>query len=247
MITACVAVRMGSERFPGKTMSTLCGSPMLGHLLSRIERAKKLDSIIVATSVGAEDDEIEDFCDRNGWRCFRGSSNDVLGRMSSALRECGAEIGVVVYGDNPLIDPVIIDEMIARFISDGNCDWVGNNLTTTFPAGMEVEVFRTQCLLAAAGQAEKQEYREHGTLFLRKHPEKYKLLNVQAEGAHRRPDLCVGIDTREDASLVEAVIRNFSDTPTFCLEDIVRFLDSHPELIEKTRKIHRRWRQFRDE
>ena len=247
MVTACVAVRMSSERFPGKTMSALCGVPMLGHLLSRIERAKSLSDIIVATSVGAEDDEIEDFCLSNGWRCFRGSRDDVLERMSSALAECRAQVGVVAYGDNPLIDPVIIDEMVTRFTSEEKYDWVGNNLTTTFPAGMEVEVFRTQCLMSAAAQAEREEYREHGTLFLRKHPEKYKLLNVEAEGIRRRPDLCMGIDTQEDAALVESVMHRFLDTPDFCLEDIIHFLDSRPDLVATTRDTHRRWRQFRDE
>lgn len=246
-IVACLAVRMGSQRFPGKTMSLLSGKPLLSHLVARVRSAKEIDGFVVATSVNTEDDRIEEFCDLNGWQCFRGSQKDVLGRMSAALVDCEAELGVVVYGDNPLVDPVIIDEVVSKFTVEASYDWVGNNLITTFPPGMEVEVFRTDCLVEAARLAKKKEYREHGTLFLRKNPQKYRLLNVEAKGVRRRPDLCLGVDTQEDASVVEAVIEKFAYSLGFSLEDIVSFLDTQPELVEKTRNVHRRWRQYRSD
>ena len=238
---------MGSTRFPGKVMMEIAGKPMLHHLLDRLEKCRNLDEIVVATSVKVQDDVIFCFCEKRNVPCFRGSEEDVLGRMLGSFQDRKADLGVVVYGDNPLIDPCVVDEHITLFKSSDEYDWVGNDLKTTFPSGMDVEVFSVTALEDSAARTNDPVIREHGTLYIRKNPQTYRLLNVEAEGARRRPDLYLGIDTDKDAQVVKSIVQHFEHDQSYTLEQIIAFLDCHPELAQSNRNIIRRWRKYRDD
>src|SRR5262249_47334818 len=118
-IVATVQVRMGSSRLPGKALREVAGKPLLGHLLDRLALARRLDGIVVATSVRAENDAIEAYCGSRQIPCFRGDEDDVLGRMLGALRAHDAAVGVEVFGDCPLIDPAIVDQFVDLFTQSG--------------------------------------------------------------------------------------------------------------------------------
>src|SRR5580692_2175930 len=81
---ALIQARMGSSRFPGKVLEDLCGRPMLWHVVNRVGKARSLDKVVVATTDGAVDDPIAQFCEREGIVCFRGSEQDVLDRFYRA-------------------------------------------------------------------------------------------------------------------------------------------------------------------
>ena len=238
---------MGSERLPGKVMRPIAGQPMIGFLVDRLLQSRNLDQVGVATGLDSGNDVIQRFCEQEHISCFRGPDEDVLGRLLESLQEFRADIGVVVYGDNPLIDPRVVDEMVSIFVENEHYDWVGNDLKTTFPPGMEVEVFTVEALADAAAQTNDKSVREHGTLFIRKNPNRYKLLNVEALGGRRRPEVCLGIDTPVDAEVIDAIVEFFGDEKQFSLEDILGFLDRNPEVIERNKQVPRRWRAYRNE
>ena len=152
----------------------------------------------------------------------------------------------IFFSDGPLIDPQVIDEAVDVFNSMGEYDWVGNDLITTWPSGMETEVFRVTALADAALRCSDAEIREHSTLYIRKNPDKYKLYNLEAPKPYDRPDLSFEVDVYEDLHVVSALINQFSNYPTIRLEDLIRFMDDHPELKKLTSKVERRWKKFRD-
>ena len=236
---------MGSGRLPGKTMVDLDGKPLLWHLISRLRKTREIDEISVATSILKENDVIEDFCRKENLSCYRGSEEDVLARTLGSLQAHDADVGVVVYGDNPLVDPVVIDEVIDFYKANLEYDWVGNDLVTTFPPGMEVEVFNVEALLDSARREDDPRIREHGTLHIRQDPKNYSLWNIEAEGVRRRPDLHLGVDVGEDLEVVRMIIKNFSDSVAFSLEDVIEYLDKNPQLTSKNKNVHRRWRKYR--
>ncbi len=41
---------MGSSRLPGKSLAEIEGHPMLWHVVQRVERARLVDRVVVATS-----------------------------------------------------------------------------------------------------------------------------------------------------------------------------------------------------
>lgn len=245
-IVAIVAVRMGSSRLPGKVMREVAGKPLLGHLLDRLERAERLDGIVVATSRRPENDVIASYCGTRGIACFRGEEDDVLGRMLGALQAQRATVGVEVFGDCPLIDPWIVDRFIDFFVqSDGTLDFVGNDLTTTWPPGMEVEVFSVAAFADADRRCTDPAIREHGTFFIRQNPDLYRLRNIEAPAEFRRPDLELEVDTAEDLAVIEQVLAHFASRREVSLSDLIAFMDAHPEIASANRDVPRRWKEFR--
>lgn len=246
-VVAAVLVRMESERFPGKVMRELSGKPMVGFLTQRLSHSKELSGVVVGTGTSESNNVIEEYCKGEKIECFRGSDQDVLDRLACSLQALGAEVGVVVYGDNPLIDFRIVDELVAAFRNDGELDWMGNDLITTFPPGMEVEVFRMESLVDSTKRTQDPSIREHATLFIRKNPSRYRLRNIEAQGVRRRPEIFLGIDTPIDYEVVEEVARHFEVDPRFSLEEVINFMDAHPDLRERNVDVARRWRAYRDE
>ena len=58
---AVVQARMGSSRFPGKTMAIIAGRPLLWHIIERLKRSVYLTKIVLATSEAKENDILEEF------------------------------------------------------------------------------------------------------------------------------------------------------------------------------------------
>lgn len=241
---AIINARMGSERLPGKPLRNIAGRPLLGHLLDRVRQVRGIEGIIVATPTSTENDCIETFSRHENVASFRGAEDDVLGRMLGALAEMKATIGIEIYGDGPLIDPAMMEECLTVFRNEGPYDLVGNDMKATYPSGMYTEVFSAAALRSSAERTEDPAIREHGTLFLRQHPDIYAVKNIEAVGALRRPDIHLDVDTETDLHLIETILRHFSPRKDFTLGDILNFLDTHRGLAESNRHIHRRWKQY---
>lgn len=247
-VFAVVPARMGSSRLPGKVLRPAAGQPLLGRLLDRLAYCRRLDGVVVATSDAPGDDAVARFCAERGTRCFRGDENDVLGRLLGALTGQGATTGVLVFGDGPLADPAIIDDMTAQYQAEPDAwDFVGNDLTTTYPPGLEVEVFRVAALADAARRCADPAIREHGTLFIRRNPGLYRLRNIEAPPDLRRPELEIEVDTGEDFAVISAIFAHFADCPAVDARSIIAFLDANPELAARNRDVPRRWKAFRDD
>ena len=222
--------------------------PLLGFLIERLRLCRTIDEVVVATSIENENDVIEEFCANEGIACFRGSEEDVLKRTLGALESVSATIGVEVFGDCPLIDPLIVDDIVTKFLDHARYDFIGNDLKTTYPPGMEVEVFSVAALQDSDDRvAASDPIREHGTLFIRQNPQLYKVINLEAEGKRRRPEVELEVDSQEDLDVVTAIIQHFEPRIDFSLDEVLCFLDDNPEIVEINRSVHRRWKEFRDD
>ena len=108
-IVAIVEARMSSSRLPGKHLLNANGKPMIQHLIERLKTISLIDEIVVATTTKATDDKLVDFVSTIGAKVFRGSENDVMGRVVEAGRTFDAEVVCEVTGDCPIIDPELIE------------------------------------------------------------------------------------------------------------------------------------------
>jgi spore coat polysaccharide biosynthesis protein SpsF len=244
-IVAIIPVRMASKRLPGKPLRLINSKPILGHLIDRLRTCDSLDEIIVATSRNKENDKIYNYCQNSNIKCFRGAEDDVLERLTLALKKTSADIGVLIFGDGPLVDPAIIREFVEIFLTDKTLDFLSNDIKTTYPPGMEVEVFKTSALEDSHRKNNNLDTRKHGTLYIRQNPEQYKCKNIEAPKKYCRPELELELDTVEDLEVVKAIFKEFTDKPNFNLDDIIKFLDKNPKISEINLNVPREWQQYR--
>ncbi len=167
---------MSSRRLPGKVLKSLAGRPMLAHTLDRLSRCGGAAGILVATSEDPSDDPVVRFLEDHGTPCFRGSLDDVIGRMFAAANSLGVEGIVRISGDSPFIDPKIVDRAIALFAA-GDWDLVTNIYPRTYPKGMSVEVLRTAVLDEIADRHLSPEQREHVTKYIYDNPSEFDIVS----------------------------------------------------------------------
>ena len=141
MIDCIIQARMGSTRLPGKVLMLLDKKyTVLDYVINQLKHSKLLGKIIIATTNLEEDDMIVDFAKKNEIQCFRGSSVDVLDRFYHCSKKFSLRHIMRITGDDPLIDPTVIDKAIKEYINS-NVDYLTNSIQRTFPYGTEVEIF----------------------------------------------------------------------------------------------------------
>ena len=242
---AVIPVRMNSVRLPGKVMMHVLGKPLLGHLLDRVQLCPFIDEIVVAAPVSADNDCIQVYCEERGVLVFRGAEYDVLDRLLGACVWRDAHVGVMIFGDGPMIDPQIITEIVGTFLDTQTFDWVGNDLLTSWPSGMEVEAFRVKALAEASSNCKDPEVREHSTLCIRQDGATYALHNVEPPPAFHRKDLSFEVDVDSDFQVVKTLLESFEGRADLSLGELISFMDRHPDLALSTRDIPRKWTKFR--
>ena len=230
-VVAIVQARMGSTRLPGKVMKDLLGKPVLIRDVNRIRRAKRIDEVVIATTIKPEDDTIVTLCEEEGWHCFRGSENDLLDRYYRAAQAFNADVIVRITSDCPMIDPGIVDSMVEEFLNlREGVDYVSNTLPPrTFPRGLDVEVMTFEVLERAWREDNNPALREHVTPYIYRSPETFRLHRVanEADLSHHRWTL----DTPEDLAFIRAVYGHFGNDH-FTWTDALRYLDQHPEIVK---------------
>lgn len=227
MIIAILQARFSSSRLPGKVLKPILGKPMLALQIERIQRAKLLDRLIVATSDYAEDNEIAELCKKVDIECFRGNLNDVLDRFYQAAKLYSPEHIVRLTGDCPLCDPLLIDTVVEFHLAD-EYDYSCNTLVPTYPDGLDVEIFRYSCLEIAHQEAILPSHREHVTQFMHKQPERFKIGDYR--GNIDRSDLRWTVDEQLDFELISKIYESiYQQNSGFTTEDILDWLEINPE------------------
>ena len=120
MKSICVIpARYSSTRLPGKPLKDICGKPMICRVWERASRAKSVAEVIVAT----DDERILSAVEKNFGRAMMTRADHKTGtdRLAEVAEKFSdAEVVVNVQGDEPLIEPSLIDELVALFVADKN-------------------------------------------------------------------------------------------------------------------------------
>ena len=204
MNLAILQARMTSSRLPGKVMAPVLGEPMIGRQVERLRRSRRIDRLVVATSIDPSDDPLAIYCEGLELTVFRGSLQDVLSRyrMAASLFPKAAAI-VRLTADCPLADPELIDKVIDHHHAV-NADYTSNTLGhRTYPHGLDAEVIRPEVLAEAADLAADAYDREHVTPYVYRRPEIYRLAGVARHES--LADLRWTVDLPEDLAFVREV------------------------------------------
>jgi len=232
-IAAVVQARMSSTRLPGKVLKELpygSGITVLQQVIRRLSKSKKLDDIIIATTMDKTDDEIVRLCEKENIKWFRGSVDDVLERYYLAAKDNGLDVVVRVTSDCPCVDAEIADSLIQEHISV--CADFLSNASLTYPHGLEMEIWNFGLLEQVHRKAKDSTDREQVSDYIyRKKPQGFKIQTVRAPKKLTAPQIRITLDTEEDYTLLCAVFDYlYSTNEFFVTKDVIKLFGEKPWL-----------------
>ncbi|MCC5843377.1 MAG: 3-deoxy-manno-octulosonate cytidylyltransferase [Verrucomicrobia bacterium] len=113
---AVIPARYGSQRFPGKMLADLGGKPLFVRTVERARQAKRLSEVWVAT----DDERIAEAAEREGIpvKMTREDHPSGTDRIAEAVADLDADVIVNVQGDEPFMDPNLIDQLVERMTEE---------------------------------------------------------------------------------------------------------------------------------
>ena len=169
-----IASRMSSTRLPGKALRKMLGNlSMLDILLHRINKSQRITGVILATSSDASDDQLAEWASQNNVEVYRGSLNDVLGRLAGCVEAFKLSSFTEILGDNPLVDPADIDRCIEVF-ERNEYDYVATSTmeykyaveAKSYPIGVRVQCMKSSLIKVASERLHDPKSREHSSSFI---------------------------------------------------------------------------------
>jgi spore coat polysaccharide biosynthesis protein SpsF len=240
---AIIQARMGSTRLPGKVLAELGGTTMLAQVVRRLRDAARVDDVVIATSLGGDDDEVVAEAVRLATGVHRGSADDVLSRYLGAAREFRADVILRITSDCPLLDPGVVDRVIEALGDD--VDYASNTHDRSFPRGLDSEALHRDTLERIARLGTSPSAREHVTAFVMEQPALFRIAQVAA--ACDDSDLRWTVDTADDLAMVRglyqaldlaAVVRPY--------REVVAAVRARPELAEVNAHVRQKHWQVSD-
>jgi spore coat polysaccharide biosynthesis protein SpsF len=205
-----------------------------------LRSVSNIDEVVIATTTNREDDILVELASNLGIRFFRGNEDNVFDRVIQTAKFAGADTVVEITGDCPLLDPVLVEQMVQIFRFN-SIDYLSNCEPPSYPTGMEIQVVSLQALMKSYQMTDSALDREHVTLHIRKHPEVFRQMHLIAPLGLRFPELSVTLDESEDLEVIKAVIENLETlNPLFGCEEIVQFLNQNQDIAKLNIDVYRK-------
>ena len=236
-VVLIIQARMGSTRLPGKSIMDLAGTPLVGRILERVKRTKRIDEIVLATSDEEQDNVLENLSDDYSVSCFRGSENDLVDRYYQAAKLYNADIVLRLPADNPCPEPGEYDRLIDYQLSS-NKDFssnICNFMNNGYPDGIGVEAFTFKALQKIWENEKDPHKREHVALnfydYIKdKIPNgsSFSVGTITCRQEYSRPDIVLDVNNEEDYQMMKGLYEYiYPVKPNFTFTDIIDWYDNH--------------------
>lgn len=216
-------------------MADVGGRPMIELLMSRLARTRGLDAVVLATTNAESDAAMAEHVRGLGYPVYRGSVDDVLDRFYRAAREAGADVAIRITGDCPLVDPELVNSVLAAYTETGS-DYASNTAPPTYPDGLDVEVFSFAALERAWRETGPGYDREHVTPYLR---QSGKFTTTNVANATDLSALRWTVDEAADLMVVRAVAAAFAPRTDFGWREVLSLMTREPQLFAQNQQIKR--------
>lgn len=224
---AIIQARMSSSRLPNKVLADLGGMPAMAWTIRAARAVPGIDSVVLATSTGVDDDPISVWCTDNDVVCYRGPLDDVLERFCIAAKGEKADVVMRLTADCPFLDPIVCGEIL-MLREQAGADFAANVEPRSWPDGLDCEVFTAKALFEAGEEAKLPVEREHVTPFLWRHRDRYQHVNLPCP-VPLKHELWT-LDNPEDLEFLREVAARIDVSCPPSYLNIVRLLDNEPHL-----------------
>ena len=145
-IVGVIPARYASSRFPGKPLADICGKPMIYWVYQQAKKVESLDEVYVAT----DDQRIIDVCKKYDINALLTSSEHKTGtdRLGEVAGMIDADYYINIQGDEPMIEPEVIEKIIAKAIDTPYADVINSMTRIT----EESDVYSNTCVKVASGE-----------------------------------------------------------------------------------------------
>ena len=234
-----VTVRMGSKRLANKCLLKINGIPTIEHLIRRVKKSKKTDLIILCTSNNKEDDILCDIAVANNINYYRGSSKDKLERWNGACNKYQVNFFVTADGDDLFCDPDLIDLAFSQYDkSNAMIDFIKSDdvICGAFTYGIKSEALNKVCAIKDTDDTEMMwVYFTDTKLFRVEDLQDIDIL-------YCRDDIRMTLDYDDDFIFFKKIIEYFG-TEEFSLKEVIRYLDSNPDIKKINYHRHQEWKK----
>lgn len=228
-VLAFLQARMGSRRLPGKVLQRIRGQSLLERAIRRLRAAGSVDEVAVLTTPLDEDDAIVEESSRLGALVHRGPVSDVLTRFQEAAEIYLPGILIRATADNPLIDIGSVNRIV-KTVRSQELDYC---MELGLPYGAATEALTPAALKTAYLRARTPDDREHVTLYIKEHPDEFRMAFLQAPKGLNQPGIRLTVDTPEDFAFMARLIGTIpEDRGPIPLRKYVRPALSISQLIE---------------
>lgn len=231
-VAAIIQARMGSTRLPGKALMPLNGKPALQQMIERVQRAKGIDEIIVATTMNFEDHTILDLCVSMGIKYCQGAEHNVLGRVLYAAHANNVDIICDLTGDCPLVDHRHITQLIkiakrGQKLWRQTVDYASNITPRSWPDGFDVQCYPTKALFKVWRYFQPL---HHVGWNIAQHPEAFRIHKglPAFPNLYWWPDLRLTLDTKKDYEVLSNIFQYFGDED-FTAQQAISLMHRRPE------------------
>ncbi|RJQ30966.1 MAG: 3-deoxy-manno-octulosonate cytidylyltransferase [Peptococcaceae bacterium] len=223
---------MKSSRLPRKALLKINGKTTIEHLIERAKRAVRPQQVVMCTSTNPHDLVLAELAVKHDIYFFRGSEDDKLDRYLKAAEKYRLSFIVTVDGDDILCEPELLDKTIEHFLQTEAdfITWRGLPLGAAC-AGIKVEALRRVCEMKAETDTEVWGgyFTETGL---------FKVEQMEAEEALRRPEVRMTLDYPEDLRFFERIFAELgAGGRFFSLREILTLLEEKPEIAEINRGV----------
>ena len=237
-IVATVEARLASTRLPGKVLLPLAGAPLLQRLIEGAQRARCLDAIVLATTTRPEDTALRDLAGALGIAVASGPVEDVMGRLLMATRP--GDLVVQLTGDNPLVDPELIDRAVAATLAQ-SLDYAACDPAAGLPLGLDLRVFRRDALAALDAATRDPVHRVHGTTVLAEPASGLARGVWQPPAGLARPGLRLTVDEAPDYRLMSGLFQALHPiNPAFTSAQALAWLDRNPKVARLNAEVRQK-------
>jgi spore coat polysaccharide biosynthesis protein SpsF len=238
VVQACFS----SPRFRANATRRLGGKSLLEWVIRRVTDSTRLGGVIVVAKDAAESRYLHKLVPADV-PVFLSDQADALASFTRALEAYPAEAVVRVDGDNPFIDPALIDRLITGAEGAADCDYASyccrdGRPAILSPVGVYAEWFRVRALRRAARAAKDPADRQHVTRFIFSHPEKFKLRLIPAPAEIDRDDVRLTIASDEDWDHALAIYDALGPE-ALDWQRIAELLDHQPALRRRMAALNR--------
>lgn len=221
-----ITARLKSSRLPYKLLLDLNGKPMIERVIERCLQVVDAGDVILCTSDNVQDNPLESIAFRTGVNCFRGSEQDVLGRLQQAAKMHQFDYVLNITGENPLFDIETAIQMKQKLVEE-EADFI---YSEGLPIGCSVYGLKTKALEVICKIKEELDTEIWGYLINR--PQIFKVVNLPISEDKKLANVRITSDYPDDFELMSQLFAHFrpDDIPPY---DVVReILINEPNLLK---------------